>query len=130
MSAGPLPVIVAEITFLRPEEGGRSLPPGPSFPPSYRAHLVAEPRVPGPSECGADDDLYLGVVFLRGPSRYVAGRPGRFVLACVYPEVSYDALQPGAAFAVREGPHTVGFGRVVSREVPGGAARAGGGRRD
>lgn len=98
-----VPRIEVEITFLAAEVGGRrSLPAPPWDPPSYMPHLTV------------GDGEYLGVRFVAGPAA-AYDVPDRFVLELMYhPQVCYEALRPGAAFAVREGRRIVGHGRVVS----------------
>jgi len=98
--------ILAEITFLPLEEGGRLFPPEPPWGAGrwYMPHAVVE----GSTE-------YLGVRFLDG-SRVPAGKPGRFVLSLMYfPRVDYSALQPGARFTLREGGQVVAMGQVLER---------------
>lgn len=96
------PAIVAEVTFLRPEEGGRQAPPSVG----YRPHVVVETG-------GVAESDYLGVWFARVPGDPVLGEQGEYELVLVYPEADYTALQAGAEFTVREGPHIVGYGRAI-----------------
>ncbi|PTA71990.1 MULTISPECIES: hypothetical protein [unclassified Stenotrophomonas] len=89
-----------ELTFLTPEQGGRSQPASAN---GYRPHL----RVP-------PDDTLLGVAFVGADTVFPVGRPLTAVARLVYaPAVSYAALQPGASVEVREGARVVGHGRVV-----------------
>jgi hypothetical protein len=99
--------IIAELTFLTPKDGGRSIPP-PQPPWGadgrwYRPHAVVE----GQSE-------YLGVRFVGGPA-VRPGELGQFKLELMYPEVDYSALQPGVAITIREGGRVVARGRVLQR---------------
>jgi len=98
-----VPSLESEITFLSPEEGGRRLLPAPPWVyPSYMPHLTV------------GDGEHLGVRFVAGPAPSPR-IPGRFVLELMYhPAVCYDALRPGAAFAVREGNRVIAFGRVLT----------------
>ena len=117
------PTIVAEVTFLSPEEGGRTQATDLSSG-SYRPHLVVQhpdvrPARPAAVAGGQLTGDYLGVCFLQGPAEYATGRPLRCLLALMYhPQVDYTALQTGATFTLREGPHVVGFGTVLSRTEP------------
>jgi hypothetical protein len=111
-----IPEIAAEITFLKPEEGGRREPVNLSAG-LYRPHVV----VGDPSQRQAVvrdgnviDESYLGVQFKPTSRRFEPGVPQAVVLQLMYyPRVSYDRLVPGATFTVREGAQVVAFGHVV-----------------
>jgi translation elongation factor EF-Tu-like GTPase len=111
------PRIKTEITFLSASEGGRNtLPPNVSDG-KYRPHLV----VGDPNQRKAllvnnvAQETYLGVQFVGGPSKVVAGEPFLAELELLYwPSVTYESLVPGAKFTIREGPHVVGHGEVKS----------------
>jgi hypothetical protein len=110
-----LPAILAEITFLTPEQGGRSSGIGGGW---YRPHLVVLGDGPEtvPTRRGADDE-YLGVVFDQISDVYTPGEPALYLLVLLYfPEVNYEALVIGAKFAVREGAKSVAYGTVILRE--------------
>jgi hypothetical protein len=89
-----------KVTFLPPDQGGRACPLSIN---GYRPHL----RVP-------PDETMLGVEFVGPDGAVPVGTPVSASAKLVYaPDVSYSALQLGAAFEVLEGPHVVGHGRVV-----------------
>jgi translation elongation factor EF-Tu-like GTPase len=109
--------LVVEMTFLRHEEGGRVQLPGPPFR-DYAPHLVVQNLEVRQATIknGSCIDDYLGVRFISGPEEYEAGQSARFRLQMIYtPLKSYDALQPGVTFTVREGYRIVGFGVVIER---------------
>lgn len=101
------PVITAEVVFLRGDEGGRSGPPIFDRQHRYMPHVVIQSRDVRRSRTGPDGvnrEPYHGVAFLGGPSNYVAGNTGHFVLELMYyPDVSYADVVPGATFTIREG---------------------------
>jgi len=99
------PYAELQVTFLTPEEGGRTQPPWLDDQ-RYRPHL----RVP-------PDDMMLGVEFVDGPDGPTpVGIPVYTTVRFVYePEISYSALQLGAEIEVLEGGRIVGRGRVVRR---------------
>jgi translation elongation factor EF-Tu-like GTPase len=101
-----VPRIIAELTFLTTEEGGRKHPPQPPWGDRgrwYLPHAVVEGR----SE-------YLGVRFTDGPA-VRAGETARFRLELMYTGVDYSALEPGVAITIREGGQIVARGRVMER---------------
>ena len=116
------PLIEAEVTFLRTEEGGRVQVP--TFDPDapYMPHIVVQSRTVRRALVEADGtirDQYQGVAFLRGPSGFRLGDTARFTLALIYyPQHRYDDVQPGATFTVREGSKIVAHGVVLSRDDP------------
>ena len=58
---------------------------------------------------------YFGVTFDNGPAQIVPGQSFLADLVLIYwPNIKYEGLIPGATFTIREGPHTVGYGRVES----------------
>ena len=99
------PYAELEITFLRPEEGGRMQPPLLDDQ-RYRPHL----RVP-------PDDAMLGVEFVDGPDGPApVGVPIFATVRFLYePAVDYSALKVGALIEVVEGPRVVARGRVSRR---------------
>jgi hypothetical protein len=100
---GKLPRIECSITFLSPEEEGRSNPRQYLSGNQYRPHLV----IPGSSE------EYSGVAFQEGPARPEAGKELCVVLTLMYfPNPMYGNLRPGTDFTVREGAKIVGYGTV------------------
>ena len=111
------PRIKAKITFYPESESGRSTLPQDLSSGKYRPHLV----VGDPNQLralvmdGGKTETYLGVAFVGGPVEIIAGESFHAELALAYwPNIAYDALIPGATFTVREGPHVVGYGAVVS----------------
>ncbi len=86
---------------MRPEfDGGRHGP----FTEGYRPHFI----VSGHSD-------WLGVWALKCPGPVSPGDTAEVVFGLLYfPAVDYSALQPGAEFAVHEGPRVVATGTVLS----------------
>jgi hypothetical protein len=116
-----IPFVTVEVTFLPAAEGGRVQTPDLTSG-RYMPHLVVQSPGVRYSILGDNHttEHYLGVAFLQGPPEYVAGQPARSGLALIYwPNVDYDALQPGATFTVREGPSIVGYGAILERTDPG-----------
>jgi len=59
---------------------------------------------------------YLGVMLVGGPDTMEPGDTADVKMALMYfPEQSYNEVQPGATFTVREGPLIVGHGVIRSR---------------
>jgi|SRR5882762_1796588 len=115
------PVVIAEVTFLRNEEGGRKSTPTLNVG-KYMPHIVVQnPEV---REAVVDDDrvcreLYQGIRFMDGPTDYRLGEAVLVELDLMYfPDHGYDNVIPGATFTIREGWKIVGFGRVRSRSEP------------
>jgi translation elongation factor EF-Tu-like GTPase len=95
-----LPYVIAEVTFIPAEDGGRTTL---TFA-GYRPHAVVE---------GTDE--YLGVRFLEGANNQF-GVPEEWRLELMYhPRVDYSKLTVGAAFSIREGRKIAATGRVLSR---------------
>ncbi len=110
------PAIEAELTLLKTEDGGRSLPlrlePGTPF---YMPHLV----IGDPKQRSASGKP-LGVAFRRAPLSLPPGATAKVRMDLMYhPQVDYRELVPGATFTVREGARIVGHGRVLKREDSG-----------
>ena len=99
------PYAELEITFLRPEEGGRT-PPPLLDDQGYRPHL----RVP-------PDETMLGVEFVDGPDgpAPIAVPIDATVRFMYEPAVDYSALKVGALIEVVEGTRVVARGRVSRR---------------
>jgi len=117
--------IEAEVTFIPASEGGRVSPP-PLISPggSYRPHVVVGDAKRRRAVTAGNEiqETYLGVAFLEGPGKVVAGEPFLAELALIYyPHPAYESLAPGATFTIREGAKVVGFGEV-KRFLPPGAA--------
>ena len=88
------------VTFLAPDQGGRSQPLEIN---GYRPHL----RVP-------PDGTMLGAEFLGPGGVAPVGTPISATVRLVYhPVVSYSALQPGCSIEILEGARIVGRGHVV-----------------
>jgi hypothetical protein len=91
---------------------------------SYRPHIVVgDPKQRQAITAGnVIEETYLGVAFLSGPEKFEAGEPFLAEFALIfYPHPVYDALIPGVAFTIREGPIVVGFGKVKRVLLPGAA---------
>jgi hypothetical protein len=116
------PIITAEITFLRTEEGGRSTPPIFSDSTRYMPHIVIQDRFVRKAVIGADRvirEAYQGVAFIDGPNDLQLGKSGQFRLVLMYyPNNQYASVQSGATFTVREGAKIVAHGVVVDRADP------------
>lgn len=99
--------VIAELTFLPKEEGGRSslplLPWTAKGYGGYMPHLVVE-----------NGTEYLGVRFVGGPQP-VFGVPAVYDLVLMYPGVDYSPLVPGVIVTVREGGRVVARGQVLER---------------
>lgn len=87
------PVVISEVTFLRPEDGGRKTAPILNVG-QYMPHIVVQdPQV---REAKIDDDrvcreLYQGVRFIGGPTDYQLGQVARVELDLMYfPKHEYD----------------------------------------
>ncbi len=113
------PLITAEITFLRTDEGGRVQAPTFNTDARYMPHVVVQSRDVRAAVVSADrviNEPYQGVRFVEGPSDFRLGQTARFVLELMYcPEHPYADVQPGATFTVREGAKVVAHGVVLSR---------------
>lgn len=109
------PTISALVTFLTPQQGGRSQNAYDS--PRYRPHIViGDPnqRVALVDGAGVSTENYLGVQFTGDDRELPAGSAHQVTLSLIYfPEVDYSAAISGATFTIREGGTVVGFGRVV-----------------
>jgi hypothetical protein len=94
-----------EVTFLEPDEGGRSQQPWLDDQ-RYRPHI----RVP-------PDETMLGVEFVDGPDGPApVGTPVFATVRFTYePAVDYSALKVGALIEVVEGNRLVARGRVSRR---------------
>ena len=110
------PRITAEITFLGPSEGGRDVLPTNLSSGQYRPHIVIDLNQLRAVVTDSDpEEIYFGVTFVNGPAQIVPGQPFLADLILMYwPNIKYEGLVPGATFTIREGPHTVGHGRVES----------------
>lgn len=110
-----IPSISASITFLTPQEGGRSQNAYDSS--HYRPHIViGDPnqRVAVVDGTGVATEKYLGVQFTGDNRVLPAGSDHQVTLRLIYfPEVDYSAVISGATFTIREGGAIVGFGRVI-----------------
>jgi hypothetical protein len=112
-----LPRIECAVTFLTPEEGGRSkpLPSGGLSGDRYRPHVV----IGDPTQRhaiiveGKGVEEYIGVAFSVGPEAPKAGIEMVVLLTAMYfPHPMYDKLKAGVTFTVREGARVVAFGNV------------------
>jgi hypothetical protein len=107
--------ITAAVTFLSPQQGGRSKDVYDS--PLYRPHLVlSDPneRVARVDDAGVSTENYLGVQFTGDDRTLPAGIEHHVTLVLSYlPEVDYSGLVSGATFTIREGGLIVGFGHVI-----------------
>jgi len=98
------PYVIAEVTFLPPQKGGRKSMPFAGYMP----HVVVE----------CEDD-FLGVRFADNPSEHF-GVPAKVRLILMYyPHVNYSKLKKDIAFSIKEGGRTVGSGRVIATSEEG-----------
>lgn len=110
-----LPLIRASLTLLADLERGRN-----TQSRSYRPHMVIGPIDQRQAKLVNNTlvESYLGVMFV---DEYLQIEPGETVevtMALMYyaePAMRYEAVVPGATFTLREGPHIVGYGTVLSR---------------
>ena len=116
------PMIVADVTFLSPDDGGRQTLPSFKTKPWYRPHIVIQDpaiRSAMVDENGNSNEHYLGVEFVDGPIDPKFGNNNRCKLRLSYhPRVDYSNVAGGETFTVREGGRLVGFGTVLSRSDP------------
>lgn len=112
------PRIIASITFLTKDEGGRSQPVYANQ--DYRPHIVIGD--PNQREALVDEnnrilEHYVGVCFGgNAGEELVPGITQSVSLTLTsHPNVDDSAVQPGATFTVREGGKIVGYGVVEER---------------
>lgn len=106
--------VLAALTFLAPEEseGGRV-----RVWSRLRVHLVVGD--PAQREAlydanGVSGESYLGVQFAGGGEFLAPGTEHEIRMELSFSDqVDYSALTPGATFTVRDGPHVIGFGKVL-----------------
>ena len=110
--------IVATVTFLGTDEGGRKKPA--SACRDYMPHIVIGD--PYQREALVDEhnrmtEHYLGVSFEGNSGEELSLGASHVVsLTLMYhPMVDYSAVQPGATFTLREGGKVVGYGVVETR---------------
>ena len=117
-------VVEAEVTFLSTDEGGRSTALRLDHPEAfYRPHVVVGDIGQRHVIVGVDRVLreeYLGVQFRRAALVLAPGSTATLWMDLMYyPASTYERLQPGATFTIREGPTVVGYGRVLRRNDDG-----------
>jgi len=113
--------IEAEVTFLLANEGGRSTPLQLDHPHAfYRPHVVVGDVRQRQAIVGSNRVLseeYLSVQFRRTPLVLAPGQSATLWMDLMYyPANTYERLQVGATFTIREGPNVVGYGQVLRRE--------------
>jgi hypothetical protein len=110
------PRITARISFLGAAEGGRDELPADLSSGQYRPHVVIDPnQLRAVTVDSVPEETYLGVTFVNGPAQILPGQSFLAELVLMYwPNIKYEGLRPGVTFTIREGPHTVGYGRVES----------------
>lgn len=116
------PRITAKITFFPQSDDGRTSLPANLSSGQYRPHVVVADlnQLRAVAMDSVAPVAYLGVTFVRGPEHIIAGESFLTELELMYwPNIKYEALVPGATFAIREGPHTVGYGTVESLAING-----------
>ena len=114
------PTIEAEVTLRASQDGGRRSPLELDHPQAfYRPHLViGDPnqRQAVVDSSGTGTEEYLGVQFRRTNFRLGPGQSANVRMDLMfYPACSYEHVQPGATFTIREGRQIVGYGRVLRR---------------
>ena len=82
----------------------------------YQAHVVIDPnQLRAVTVESVPEETYFGVTFVSGPAQILPGQSFLADLVLMYwPNIKYERLIAGATFTIREGPHTVGYGRVES----------------
>jgi hypothetical protein len=112
-------VLLVDVVFLSPKEGGRQLSlPVFKYPAVYRPHLVAQDRSVRQARMRGNviKEDYWAVSFIDGPADFGFGESIRCRLSLDwFPETDYAPLVKGASFTVREGPRIVGHGVVLDR---------------
>jgi hypothetical protein len=107
-----------EVTFLKPEHGGKSLRPNLSAG-TYQTVIIAGRRdqLSEAERLGRGSASLFGVQFRDGPEVAELGHPHRVVIrSLVYPAGIEEVANAGA-FTVCEGTRVVGHGRVLGRAV-------------
>ena len=104
-----VPAIEAEVTLLSPQEGGRSTPLQLDHPQAfYRPHIVVgdpHQREATFDSNGMGTEEYLGVQFRPADFRLGPGQSAILRMDLMfYPACSYERVQPGTTFTIREGP--------------------------
>jgi translation elongation factor EF-Tu-like GTPase len=110
------PRITAKITFLGPAEGGRDELPANLSSGQYRPHVVIDPnQLRAVTVDSVPEETYFGITLVNGPAQILPRQSFLADLVLMYwPNIKYEGLSPGVTFTIREGPHTVGYGRVES----------------
>jgi hypothetical protein len=110
------PRITAKVTFLGAAEGGRDELPANLSSGQYRPHVVIDPnQLRAVTVDSVPEETYFGVTFVNGPAQILPRQSFLADLVLMYwPNIKYEGLSPGVTFTIREGPHTVGYGRVES----------------
>jgi hypothetical protein len=108
--------IVAKVTFLTIEQGGREHPAWNST--KYRPHVVVgdptQRQVKTADDGRTLTEQYLGVCFNGNGEEMTQGTEHEVsLLLAYYPTVAYEELVRGATFTLREGGKIVGYGEVV-----------------
>jgi hypothetical protein len=110
------PVVIAEVIFLRRDEGGR----GSVVHCGFMPHIVIQNRSTRAVTCDKDgrgNEDYLGVRFVECPPDYELGSKGRFEMELMYfSKVDYSQVIPGAEFTIRKGGRIIGHGEIQSRD--------------
>ena len=116
------PLINAEVTFLRTDEGGRVQATVFNEPSRYMPHVVIQDRGVRKPVIGTDGVIhepYQPVAFASGPVDFRLGDTARFLIELMYyPQHPYDDVLPGATFTLREGARIVAHGVVLNRHDP------------
>jgi len=110
------PRITAKITFLGTSEGDREVLPANLSSGQYRPNVVIDPnQLRAVTVESVHEETYFGVTFVCGPAQILPGQSFLADLVLMYwPNIKYERLITGATFTIREGLHTVGYGRVES----------------
>ena len=106
------PVVRARVTLLPEMKAPKYGASG-----TYRPHLVLGPIEQRTAIVAGHSlvEAYIGVALFGGPEMIYPGETAEVELALMYyPNSTYDGVQIGATFTVREGPCIVDFGTVLT----------------
>ena len=110
------PRVRAKITFRIKEEGGRKTPIKDNY--HYCPHIVIGD--PGQKKAIIESgnklsENYLGIQFSGNGQVLHPGKEYEVEFSLLYwPNVDYSAITKDATFTVREGPHIVAHGKIIS----------------
>jgi hypothetical protein len=84
-------------------------------------HIVIGDPIQRQAHIGPGNTLterYLGVMVSDAPDELLPGLAADVTLNLMYwPEEDYEEVTPNATFTLREGPHIVGFGEILTSRI-------------